>query len=187
MMSDTRARAKPDQAEHGLSHWVDVFLDRALLGECWYTAVETGSWMVGKSAGARMNAEARRRARGIKPSHLDWYAWQKSTGVYVQWELKVHGRPTRLGQDQTMAALRRNKISTAVCETVPQVWEFLSRAGFALHANAANIATELHERYLANRREHATEAAPRKKRSPRKASTRTPTTVKQAHKLGLWR
>lgn len=178
-------RAKPDQAEHGLSHWVEVFLDRALLGFGWYTAVETGTWMVGQSREARMNAENKRRARGIKPHHLDWYAWQKSTGIYVQWELKVNGRPTRPGQDQTMVALRRNEIPTAVCETVPEVCEFLIGAGFELHGNARNIATELHERYLAHRRERG--APPKPKRAPRKTAPGRLGTVNQGHRMGSWR
>lgn len=186
-MSDSPTRAKPDQAEHGLSHWVDSFLDRALLGDCWYTAVETGTWMVGGSPEARMNAENKRRARGIKPAHLDWYAWQASTGIYAQWELKVNGRPTRLGQDQTMVALRRNNIPTAVCETVVEVWDFLRGARFELHGNAENIARELHERYLANRREYVAGAPAKKKSRGRKATVRTPHTVAQSHRLGLWR
>lgn len=181
-MSEARTRAKPDQAEHGLSHWVDAFLNRVMIGECWYTAVETGTWMMNQSPEARMNAENKRRARGIKPAHLDWYAWQKSTGIYVQWELKVDGRPTRKGQDDTITALRRNKIPTGVYETVPEVCEFLIGAGLLMHGNSRNIAAELHERYLAKRRV----AAPKKKRSPRKATPRTPVAVKVAHRLKLW-
>jgi len=145
-------RAKPNQSEHGLSRWVDDFFDRAMQGNCWYTSVETGTWMPGASREARMIAETRRRARGIKPAHLDWYAWQESTGKYTQFELKVEGRPTRLGQDQTIAALRRNNIPTSVCETVLEVCDLLLGAGFVLHGNARNIAAELHERHLAQRR-----------------------------------
>ena len=122
--------AKRDNAEHGLSHWVDAFLDRTLLGNCWYTAIEGGTWLRSLSPEARMNAEAKRKARGIKPAHLDWYAWQESTGKFTQFELKVDRRRyRRVGQDQTMELLRRNNIPTAVCETVPQVWEFLVGAG----------------------------------------------------------
>lgn len=178
-------RAKNDYAEWGLSHWVDKFLDRVLIGPSWHTAVETGTWMVNQSPEARMNAENKRRARGIKPFHLDWYSWQASTGIYAQWELKVRGRPTRPGQDQTMVALRRNKIPTGVCETVPEVWIFLRDAGFELHGNAENIALELHERYLANRREHATPVKP--KRAVRAALARRTGTVAQGHRLGLWK
>lgn len=174
-------KVKPEQAEHGLSRWVDSFLDRALLGRCWYTAIEGGTWLKGATREQRMNAENKRRARGIKPAHLDWYVWQESTGKYTQFELKVDGSPTRLGQDQTMEALRRNNIPTGVCETVPEVWRFLLDAGFELHGNARNIALELHEQYLAKRR-----AAPKKKRSPRKAAARSTFSVKQGHRARAW-
>lgn len=177
-------KLKRDNAEHGLSHWVDAFLGRVLLGNCWYTAIEGGTWLRSLSPEARMNAEAKRKARGIKPAHLDWYAWQESTGIYAQWELKVNGRPERSGQKQTATLLRRNNIPTAVCETVPQVCEFLAGAGFALHGNAANIALELHERYLANRREHK---AKKPARSAGRTSARGNVSVKQAHALGLWK
>ena len=81
LYADDEARTlkpKRDNAEHGLSHWVDAFLDRTLLGNCWYTAIEGGTWLRSLSPEARMNAEAKRKARGIKPAHLDWYAWQGS-------------------------------------------------------------------------------------------------------------
>lgn len=141
-----------DHAEHGLSHWVALFLERTVVGHCWHTAIEGGTWLSGATQQARMNAETKRSARGIKPSHLDWYLWQKSTGQFTQFELKVKGRKIRVGQDQTMVALRRNQIPTAVCETVPEVCAFLRDAGFVLHGNAVNIAAELHERYLGERR-----------------------------------
>lgn len=144
-----------NQHEHGLSHWVDAFLERTMLGNCWFTAVETGTWLRNETPQARMNAEMRRRARGIRPHHLDWYCWQESTGKYVQFELKVDNRPTRKGQDQTIALLRRNNIPTGVLETVPDVCDFLLDAGFELHGNARNIALELHQQYLAKRREPA--------------------------------
>lgn len=170
---EPKRRARPDQAEHGLSHWVDAFMDRAFLCPGWYTAVETGGWMRDESREARMNAENKRRARGIKPAHLDWYAWQQSTGLFTQFELKVDNRPTRPGQDQTMVLLRRNNIPTAVCQTVPEVCEFLSGAGFALHGNARNIAIELHEQYLAKRRAHGT-TAPKKSRPRKSAPSKSP-------------
>lgn len=143
---------KIDHAEHGLSHWVDKFLDRAILGDCWYTAVETGTWIRSETPQARMNAEAKRRARGIKPHHLDWCVWQRTTGLYVQFELKVENRPLRPGQRATIMLLTRNNISSAVCQTVPEVSDFLADVGFELHGNHRNIALELHEHYLAKRR-----------------------------------
>lgn len=171
-----------DTHEHALSHWVDTLLDRVMLGETWYTAVETGTWMPGATVEQRMNAEGKRRARGIKPAHLDWMAYQLSTGIYAQWELKVEGRKPRTGQDDTIRALRRNRIPTGVFETVPAVCAFLRSAGFDLHANADNIAAELHERYLAMRR-----AAPKKKATPRAPKRRSGLTVAQGHAMGLWK
>lgn len=173
---------KKSQPEWGLSHWVDAFLNRTLMGPGWHTAVETGVFMMGSTPEQRMNSDNLRRARGIKPHHLDFYAYQKSTGIYAQWELKVEGRPTTMGQDQTIAALQRNSIPTGVFETVPAVCAFLRAAGFDLHANADNIATELHERYLAMRR-----AAPKKKGAPRPPKRRGGLTVAQGHAMGLWK
>lgn len=146
---------KIDQAEWGLSHWVDKFLDRAMLGDCWYTAIEGGVWTQSKDPAVQMNAAAKRRARGIKPHHLDWYVWQRTTGLYVQFELKVENRPLRPGQRATIALLTRNNICSAVCQTVPEVSDFLADVGFELHGNHRNIALELHEHYLAKRRKAA--------------------------------
>jgi hypothetical protein len=176
--------APRDQAEWGLSHWVDKFLDRALIPPCWFTAVETGTIMLTKTPEARMAEAARRKARGIKPNHLDWYVWQRETGIYAQWELKVgDNKPTR-GQADTIAALERNSIPTAVCYTVPEVHDFLVAAGFRLHGNAANIAAELHEKFLADRRKAA---AKKPARASRKRAATGKVTVKQAHNMGLWK
>lgn len=177
-------RRKNDQAEHGLSRWVTAFLERTIIGACWFTAVETGTWLPGSSEQGRMNAETKRRARGIKPAHLDWYLWQKSTGQFTQFELKVYGRPTRQGQKDTMAALRRNEIPTGVYETVPEVCEFLLASGFVLHGNARNIAAELHERYLAQRRE---KAPAKRKRASTRAPRSTAAAIAQGHKMGAWK
>lgn len=176
---------KRDQPEWGLSHWVDVFMDRAFLtqGPCWYTAIEGGTWMVSQSPEARMNAEQKRRARGVKPHHLDWYCWQRSTGLYAQWELKVDDNEPTSGQRDTIAALKRDKIPTTTCWTVPEVFKFLSGAGFELHANAANIAAELHERYLAKRRAAGTPKKPSRVRK----TTKTTFSVAQGHKAGAWK
>ena len=179
----TRRRA--DHAEHGLSHWVDRFLDRAILGNHWHTAIEGGTWLHGATEEARMNAENKRRARGIKPSHLDLYAWQESSGKYAQWELKVYGRPVRKGQLQTMVALRRQNIPTGVCETVVEVFYLLRDAGFDLHGNAENIAIEFHERYLAARRAAPTKKAARARKPEPRASAGF--TIARAHRMGFWK
>lgn len=160
---------KRDQQEHALSHWVNLFLERTIVGACWFTAVDTGTYRPGATREQWMAAEQKRRAMGIKPSHLDFYLWQKSTGQFTQFELKVKGRKTRLGQDQTMVALRHNQIPTSVCETVPEVCEFLATSGFVLHGNARNIAAELHERYLAQRQAKAAQPA-----QPKTAARRRP-------------
>jgi hypothetical protein len=176
--------APRDQAEWGLSHWVNSFLDRVMLGKCWFTAVETGTIMLTKTPEARMAEAARRKARGIKPNHLDWYAWQRETGIYVQIELKVGDNKPTPGQEATMAALDRNHIPNAVCRTVPEVYEFMVGAGFRLHGNAANIAQECHQQYLAKRREAQ---AKKPARAPRKRAATGKVTVKQAHKMGMWK
>jgi len=177
----TDAPKKKNQHEHALSYWVDKLLDRIMLGDCEYTAVETGTVMVSMSPEARMNAEQKRRARGIKPYALDWYCYQRATGVYAQWELKVDNNTTTDGQNGTIARLKRNNIPVAVCYDVIEVWAFLVKAGFELHGNAGNIALEYQERYLAKRRE-----APKKAARSRKTTVRAPGTAKQAFKRGAW-
>lgn len=177
------APKKKSQPEWGLSHWVDVFLDRTFIGPGWYTAIEGGTYRTGATRQQNLNAEEKRKARGIKPYHLDWYCYQSSTGIYAQWELKVDKNNTTKGQDDTIAALTRNGIPTGKFYTVIEVCEFLLGAGFVLHGNARGIANELHERYLAKRRE-----VPKKKRSGAgKAVPRFGGTVKQAHKRGAWK
>jgi hypothetical protein len=176
-------RAKPRQIEHGLSHWVDVFLDRCLTGYGWYTAIEGGTWWKGQTDAQRMHAENKRRLRGIKPAHLDWYVYQTRTGLFAQIELKVDGRETRKGQEQTMLALFHNGITAGKCETVPEVYALLNKAGFELHGNAENIASELHERYLAGRR-----TVPKKTKRAPKSAPRHPASagfVNRAAKRGI--
>jgi hypothetical protein len=131
-----------------------------------------------------MAEAARRKARGIKPNHLDWYAWQRETGVYAQIELKVGTNAATPGQEATMAALARNDIPNAVCRTVPEVYEFMVAAGFQLHRNAANIAQECHQQYLAKRREAQ---AKKPARAPRKRKAAAKVTVDQAHRMGMWK
>jgi hypothetical protein len=176
--------APRDQAEWGLSHWVNSFLDRVMLGKCWYTAVETGTIMLTKTPEARMAEAARRKARGIKPNHLDWYVWQRETGIYAQIELKVGTNAATPGQEATMAALARNDIPHAICHSVHEVHEFMVIAGFRLHGNADNIAAECHQQYLAKRREAQ---AKKPARAPRKRKAAAKVTVDQAHRLGMWK
>lgn len=133
-----------DQAEHRLSHWVDTFLERVMVEPCWFTAVDTGTIMVNASPQARMNWQAKRKAMGIKPHHLDWYVYQRP--LFAQFELKVGTNDATPGQAATRIALARHAIPTEVCWSVPQVHAFLVKAGFRLHENALNIALEIHER-----------------------------------------
>ena len=154
---------KIDQPEHRLSAHVGALLDRIIEQPAWYTAVETGTVMVNKSPQARMNAEAKRRKRGIKPFHLDWYVYQRPT--FAQFELKVGYNKTTDGQDTTIRLLHERNISAGVCRSVLDVWVFLSAAGFKLHANAENIAREIQERWHA-----AQDGADLRKTQPVKAS-----------------
>lgn len=158
--------AKFDQPEHRLSHYVDSLLDRIILtdGPHWWTAVETGTIMLNKSAYARMNWEQKRRARGIKPAHLDWYLYQAP--LFTQFELKYEDAPTRDKQLDTITALIRCGVQTAVCRSVLDVYQFVQATGFRLHGNAANIAalTDMQWR-AADEAARGPVAAPKKRRA----------------------
>ena len=151
-----------DQPEHRLSSFVDSLLDRIVVVDApaWWTAVDTGTIMVIKSREARMNWEQKRRARGIKPAHLDWYLYQEPR--YTQFELKYGDKDASPGQDGTMTGLQRVGIPTAVCNSVLSVYEHLKRAGFRLHGNAHNIAIEIEARWRAA--DSAARPAPKKRR-----------------------
>jgi hypothetical protein len=140
-----------DQPEHRLSHFVDALLDRVLVEPCWYSAVDHGAAPMGgtkeEQKNARMVRAQRMKARGIKPSHLDWFVYQR--GIYAQFELKIGKNDPDDGQETTMRLLRERDIPTGCAKTLRQFYDLLVGAGFALHPNAANILVEIEARYAA--------------------------------------
>ena len=135
--------------EHRFSHYVNAYFERVLVGDCWFTAVETGVYMKGATDEARMRAETLRKARGIKPAHLDWYVYQRETGIFGQLELKVGKNRPNAGQEVTIRLLEERKIPAGCAWTIPQVHDWAVDSGFKLHGNAKNIVRELHQRHLA--------------------------------------
>lgn len=142
-----------DQPEHRLSHFVDALLDRIMVEPCWYSAVDHGAAPMGKTTDeqkqARMVRAQRMKARGIKPSHLDWFVYQKTTGIYAQFELKVGYNTPDTGQETTIRLLTDRGIPTGYARSLAQFYDLLVRAGFVLHANARNILTEIEARHAA--------------------------------------
>jgi hypothetical protein len=140
---------RKDQPEWRLSHYVDVLLDRILdqSAPTWYTAVETGSIAFKATVEARMRIEQRRRARGIKPAHLDWYVYQQP--LFTQIELKYGHSDETDGETRTISQLQSRKIPAACCYTIGQVYEHLKNNGFRLHGNAENITREVEKRWQA--------------------------------------
>lgn len=173
---------KHDKPEARLSHYVDALLDRILTEPCWYTAVDTGTVMVNSRPEARMMWEQRRRAMGIKPHALDWMVYQ--SGVFACFELKIAGGRVSDGQKTTIALLSERDIPAAVCWSIWDVYEFLVRSKFLLHANAENIAVEISARWQA-----AQEGADEKKGKPKKAarSRAAKPTLQQVRKLTAMR
>ncbi len=143
--------AKLDQPEYCLSHFVDALLDRIMVEPCWYSAVDHGAAPMGKSKDdqkrANMVRAQRMKARGVKPSHLDWFVYQR--GIYAQFELKVRYNKPDLGQETTMRLLRERDIPTGCAKTLRQFYELLVEAGFQLHPNAENILSEIEARHAA--------------------------------------
>lgn len=153
-----------DQPEWRLSHYVDMLLDRVMMKPCWYSAIEGGSIMVAQSVEARMQNAARRKARGIKPSHLDWMVYQHPR--YSQFELKYGEAKPSAGQAVTIGLLKEQGIPAGCLNSILDVYRFLAVAGFNLHANAANIATEIEARWRA-RDDEKRLTPPKIKSSPR--------------------
>lgn len=130
---------------------MDALLDRILVEPCWYSAVDHGAAPMGgtkdEQKQARMIRAQRMKARGIKPSHLDWFIYQR--GIYAQFELKYGSNKPDDGQEATMRLLREREIPTGCAKTVRQFYDLLVDAGFALHPNAENILVEIEARYAA--------------------------------------
>ncbi len=151
-----------DAPEWRLQHFAHMLLERIVLEPCWITGVEDARVMMKGSREALMRMEQRRRARGIRPHHLDHVVYQAP--LYTQIELKYgKGKPTE-GQEATMRLLSERGIPTACCWTIMQIYEHMRSAGFRLHGNAENIAREIEARWRAAD-EAKRGAAPAKKRS----------------------
>lgn len=144
-----------DQAEHRLSFCVAALLDRVMVGEWWATAVDHSGAAIGRTEQAQMAWRQRQKAMGIKPAHLDWYCFQRDTGVFAQFELKSgYNKPTE-GQETTMRLLRERNIPTGCAWTLREFFDLLVSAGFKLHLNAANILSEVEARHAALDRQAA--------------------------------
>lgn len=143
-----------DQAEHRLSHYIDALLDRILLEPCWYSAIDHFAVPMGETDESKKIANMvrfqRLKAMGVKPAHLDWFVYQKSTGIYAQIELKVGYKSPSVGQETTMKKLRERGIPTGCAKTIRQFYNLIVDAGFLLHANAENIVTEIEARHAAS-------------------------------------
>lgn len=142
-----------DQPEHRLSYFVDALLDRIMVEPCWFSAIDHGAAPLGKSKEeqrkANMIRAQRMKARGIKPSHLDWFCYQKETGIYAQIELKIGYKQPDEGQLTTMRLLRARGIPTGCAWTLRQFYDLLVQSGFRLHGNSLNILAEIQARYEA--------------------------------------
>lgn len=162
------------QREHGLSHWVDKFLDRVITEPCWYTAVDHSGESIGRDPEKQMHWRQKQRAQGIKPSQLDWYVVQFDPVTFkpaaICWiELKQGRNRLTDGQETTIRLLRQRGQVADEARTIHQCLALLRQAGFALHGNADNIAI------LIQAEADASSAAPRKaKRSYGPALRRAP-------------
>lgn len=173
-----------NQSEHRFSHYACELLERILLEDCWFTAVDTGTQMTKKTAQARFAWEAHRRWMGIKPSHLDLYVYQRQTGIYAQYELKVGSNKLTTGQETTRRLLADRGIPTGCCWNIMDLYGVILRAKFNLHGNAANIAVEVDERHLAAEREAVIKSGVVKKHSPSKPRVRpSPAKLKAVAKI----
>lgn len=171
------------QPEHRLSKIVDLMLDRILVGNFWHTAIDHSGAAIGKTEQAQMAWRQRQSAMGIKPSHLDFYIYQRDTGIYAQFELKRGKNGPTEGQQTTMRLLTERGIPTGCAWTLPEFFELVVKAGFRLHPNARNILVEMGERLAALDRAAALKATkPRKVSPPRSAK---PTAAAIARSVAL--
>jgi hypothetical protein len=169
--------AKMNQSEHRFSHYACELLERIMLEDCWFTAVDTGTQTVKETPEARFSWENHRRWMGIKPSHLDLYIYQRQTGIYVQFELKVGDNKLTTGQETTMQLLENRGIPTGCFWNILDLYEAVVKAGFNLHRNAKNIAVEVNERHPAAEREFKLKSGVVKKRAPSKPRQAKPSSA----------
>ncbi|HEX2941525.1 MAG TPA: hypothetical protein VHO91_10790 [Rhodopila sp.] len=142
-------------------------MDRIVCEPMWATAIDHSGAAIGKSERAQMVWRQRQKAMGIRPSHLDWYVYQRDTGIFAQIELKHgDGQPTD-GQCVTMRLLRERGIPTGCCWSVRDFYEALTRAGFRLHPEAAAIASEIEAKHGAADLAARTKQPKAAKRQPR--------------------
>jgi hypothetical protein len=142
-----------NQREHRLSHYVDKLLDRILAEPCWYTAIDTAAKSIDGDKTKAMVWAQRRKAMGIKPSHLDWYVYQCPR--FAQIELKaVAGqqeayKALRPGQRDTMRMLGKQQIPCVAAWSIRSVYEFLRDSGFQLCPTAETIVQIIEAEYHA--------------------------------------
>lgn len=154
--------------EHRFSHWAIKLLDVVLTKPCFYTAVDTGTALLKTGSQeevrrARAAWEAHRRYMGIMPHVPDLWIYQRP--ILAMCELKIGRNDTTVSQNVSIELIREQNIMVRICYTIPEVFEFLKRADFRLHGNAANLAKLIDERYQAARRE-ANEKTVTPRRSP---------------------
>ena len=157
-------KRSPDQPEHRLSHWCRELLARILLEPCWATAQDTAGRAIGatwaEQQQSRMRWEQNQKWYGVKPDQLDWRIFQAP--IYAEIELKFGDNKPTTGQQTTMRLLRERDIPTGCAWTLREFYGLLVEARFQLHANAANILTEIEARHAA-----AQDAAVLKKKAPK--------------------
>lgn len=160
-----------DEGEHRFSHWAKELLERILLEPCWATAQDHSGVSIGNDPQKQMNWRAKQTWYGVKPSQLDWRLIQLGPCIYAEIELKYgSGRPTD-GQETTMRLLRERGIPTGCAWNLRQFYDLVLAAGFRVHANAANILTEIEARFAAAE-DGAALKQPTKKRSYKPATNR---------------
>ena len=145
------SKAAPDDPEHRLSAAIAGMLERILLEPCWFTAIERAARAQGATEEERkqrtMRWQERLKKRGVKPAHLDWYAYQRP--VFTQFELKYGDNKPSDGQKVTMRLLTERQIPTACCWTPMEVYQHLRDAGFRLTPNAEFVARDTELRWRA--------------------------------------
>lgn len=109
----------------------------------------------------------RQKAMGIRPSHLDWYIYQRDTGIFAQIELKAPGNVPTPGQETTMRLLRERNIPAGCCWSIRDFYDVVRSAGFKLHPDVDAITAEIEAKHAA-----ADLAAQTRQRKPAKREPR---------------
>lgn len=114
------------------------FLERVLVPPFFYTAIAHENEL-------SENARARARARGVKPGVPDLFIFQYPA-CRLWLELKWGNNKPSDAQKFTGQRLAEAGVDGAFIWTVHQVLVALEAAGFQLHGNARNLATEYQQR-----------------------------------------